>query len=144
MIHNENHPEDGGWASQQAAFDQVHAHLRNKLHRLRNPPWWDLIGRSSNWGMRLEKALVEDDPKARRYVMWSAVARLVVGFGILFAVALNLTEHWWTAVLPGAIGVMVSSWALSMWLRASAHERGYERGVRDGLQQARAIVRGED
>lgn len=114
--------------------------LQAMTERLRNPPWWDLMGRAANWSTRLDKSFVEDDMFAIRWLRVMAPIRLLGGL-VIWAVMLVSIDYvsWWTLVFGGASGLLIGVWALAPMHRAQVYQNGYVSGTLDGYSDASEI-----
>lgn len=112
-----------------AETDQFLAKLRNQMHRMQNPPWWDLPNRMVNRALRMQKVYVDDDPKGRRWMRWSAPLRMLFAMGVVVAMSVHLDGSWEGSLTAPVIGGICSYFAMHQWAVATAYLRGYVRAV---------------
>lgn len=112
----------------QAEWDQFHAGVRDQLHRMKNPPWWDLANRSVNHTLRMEKAFVEGDRSARRWVLWGLPVRFLLAMALVITLPQHLDDSWQGTAASIALGMSGAFWALHAWGRAITYERAYRHG----------------
>lgn len=103
--------------------------MEARAYRAKHPPKWDLLGRHAVWALRLERALVDEDPAARRWLKWTVPLRLTLGIAVLLWATLSGGESFSVVdQLMGAFtGVLIAVWAMLPWQRAQAYESGYRR-----------------
>lgn len=119
MIHDENHPSKSLWD------DPAMAELKKSLHRMDNPPWWDLLSRAANRDLRRQRIWVEGTPREqRRFMAWIAV-RAVVAASMPMAMSVAV-EPWWPTLLIAFVG---ANWATGPLGRSRSYEYGYLKGT---------------